>query len=85
MVGSKHICFEERHALFSLPRTLYFSFLSFCECSLLLVLRLAFVFHLYFCSELASSLYLGVFRPLVFVDFLSLRVVSNRLIGVRKE
>jgi hypothetical protein len=52
-----------------LPRTLYFSLLSFYECSVFLVLRLAFIFRLYFCSELVSSLYLGVFRPLVFVAF----------------
>jgi hypothetical protein len=32
------------HTPFSLPRTLYFSFLLFCECSLFLVLRLAFYF-----------------------------------------
>jgi hypothetical protein len=48
--------FWRRHTPFSLPRTLQFSRLSFHECSLFLVLRLAFVFHLYFCSELVSSL-----------------------------
>jgi hypothetical protein len=30
---------------------------------------LAFVFRLCFCSKLVSSLYLGVFRPLVYVSF----------------
>jgi hypothetical protein len=39
-----------------LPRTLQFSLLSFNECSLFLVLHLAFIFHLDFCSELVSSL-----------------------------
>jgi hypothetical protein len=48
--------FWRRHTLFSLPRILGCSLLSFCECSLLLVLRLGFLFHLYFCSELVSSL-----------------------------
>ena len=37
-------CFGERHAPLSLPRTLQFSFLLSCECSLFLVLRLAFCF-----------------------------------------
>jgi hypothetical protein len=48
--------FWRRHTPFSLPRILYFSLLSFNECSLFLVLHLAFVFRLYFCSELVSSL-----------------------------
>jgi hypothetical protein len=39
------------------------------ECSLFLVLRLAFVFHLDFCSDLVISLYQGVFRPLVYDGF----------------
>jgi hypothetical protein len=52
-----------------LPRTLYFSFLSFNECSLFLELRLAFVFRLDFCSDLVISLHQGVFRTLVYVDF----------------
>jgi hypothetical protein len=46
---------------FHLPRTLYFSLLSFNECSLFLELRLAFIFHLDFCSDLVISLYQGVF------------------------
>jgi hypothetical protein len=46
---------------FHLPRTLHFSLLSFNECSLFLLLRLAFVFHLDFCSDLVLSLYQGVF------------------------
>jgi hypothetical protein len=58
MIGSHHVCFGERHALF-----------SFNECSLFLVLRLAFVFCLDFCSDLVISLYQGVFRPLVYVGF----------------
>jgi hypothetical protein len=54
---------------FHLPRTLYFSLLSFNEYSLFLELRLAFIFHLDFCSDLVISLYQGVFWPLVHVGF----------------
>jgi hypothetical protein len=46
---------------FHLPRTLHFSLLSFNECSLSLLLRLVFVFHLDFCSDLVLSLHQGVF------------------------
>jgi hypothetical protein len=46
---------------FHLPRTLPFSLLSFNECSLFLELHLAFIFYLYFCSDLVISLYQGVF------------------------
>jgi hypothetical protein len=60
---------EETHFIFYLPRTLYFSLLSFNECSLFLELRLAFVFCLDFCSGLVISLHQGVFRPLVYVGF----------------
>jgi hypothetical protein len=60
---------EETHSLFHLPRTLYFSLLSFNECSLFLELRLVFIFCLDFCSNLVISLHKGVFRPLVYVGF----------------
>jgi hypothetical protein len=50
-----------------LPRTLRFSVLSFNECSLFLLLRLAFVFCLDFRSDLVLSLHQGVFGPLVYV------------------
>jgi hypothetical protein len=59
--------FWRRCTRFHLPRTLSFSLLSFNECSLFLLLRLAFVFHLDFCSDLILSLYQGVFGPLVYV------------------
>jgi hypothetical protein len=52
---------------FHLPRTLRFSLLSFNECSLFLLLRLAFVLYLDFCSDLVLSLHQGVFGPLVYV------------------
>jgi hypothetical protein len=44
--------FWRRCTRFYLPRTLHFSLLSFNECSLFLLLRLAFIFHLDFCSDL---------------------------------
>jgi hypothetical protein len=69
MVGPQQISFGEVILRFSLPRTLYFSFLSFNECSLILVLRLAFIFLLDFCSDIVISLHQGVFRPLVYVGF----------------
>jgi hypothetical protein len=59
---------EKTHSVF-IAKNILVSLLSFNECSLFLVLRLAFVFRLDFCSEIVSSLYLGVFRPLVFVGF----------------
>jgi hypothetical protein len=52
----QHVSFGEDALRFSLPRTLKFPLFSFNECSLFLVLRLAFIFHLDFCSELVSSL-----------------------------
>jgi hypothetical protein len=55
--------------VFHLPRTLCFSLLSFNECSLFLLLRLAFVFRLDFCSDLVISLNQGVIWPLVHVGF----------------
>jgi hypothetical protein len=60
---------EKTHSIFHLPRTLYFSLLSFNECSFFLELHLAFVFHLNFCSDLVISLHEGLFGPLVYVGF----------------
>jgi hypothetical protein len=48
---------EKTHSVFHLPRTLYFSHLSFNECSLFLELRLAFIFRLDFCSDFVISLH----------------------------
>jgi hypothetical protein len=50
-----------------LPRTLLFSLLSFNECSLFLLLRLAFIFRLDLCSDIVISLHQCVFWPLVHV------------------
>jgi hypothetical protein len=67
MVGPQQISFGGDLLAFHLPRTLYFSLLSFNECSLFLELRLAFVFCLDFCSDLVLYLHQGVFGPLVYV------------------
>jgi hypothetical protein len=68
MVGPQQISFGgDVLKFFHLPRTLYFLLLSFNECSLFLLLRLAFVFRLDFCSDLILSLHQGVFGPLVYV------------------
>jgi hypothetical protein len=42
------------------------------------VLRLAFVFHLDFGSDLVISLHQGAFRPLVYFGFHLKRVISKR-------
>jgi hypothetical protein len=59
--------FWRRCTHFHLPRTLHFSLLSFNECSLFLLLRLAFIFHHDFCSDLVLSLHQGVFVPMFYV------------------
>jgi hypothetical protein len=69
--------FWRRCTRFHLPRTLHFSLLSFNECSLFLKLRLAFGFHLDFCSDLVIYLYQGVFLPLVHVGFHQKSWVKN--------
>jgi hypothetical protein len=67
MVGPQQFFFGGDLLAFHLPRTLYFSLLSFNECSLFLELRLAFIFRLDFCSDIALSLHQDVFGPLVYV------------------
>jgi hypothetical protein len=67
MIGPQQIYFGGDVLVFHLPRTLRFSLLSFNECSLFLELRLVFIFHLDFCSDLVISLDQGVFWPLVYV------------------
>jgi hypothetical protein len=63
------ISFGEGIPCFLLPRTLYFSLLSFNECSLFLELHLAFIFRHDFCLDIVLSWHQGVFRPLVYVSF----------------
>jgi hypothetical protein len=67
MVGPQQISFGGDVLVFHLPRTLYFSLLSFNECTLFLELHFAFIFRLDFCSDLVLSLHQGVFEPLVYV------------------
>jgi hypothetical protein len=69
MFGSHHV-FGERHAPFFIfqEHSVFHSY-RFNECSLFLLLRLALVFRLDFCSDLALSLHQGVFEPLVHVGF----------------
>jgi hypothetical protein len=77
MVGPQQISFGGDLLRFLLPRTFYFSLLSFNECSLFLELRLAFVFRLDFCSDLVYlciKVYLDLWFMLVFIK----RVVSKR-------
>jgi hypothetical protein len=73
-------CFwRETCFIFHLPRTLYFSLLSFNECSLFLELHLAFVFCLDFCSDLVLYLHQGVFGPLVYIGIHQKKVVSKKV------
>jgi hypothetical protein len=68
---------EETYSVFHLPRTLYFSLLSFNECSLFLELRLASFFALSFVQillYLCIKVYLDHWFMLVFIK----RVVSKR-------
>jgi hypothetical protein len=69
MVGPNKFLLERTHSVFHLPRTLYFSLLSFNGYSLFLELHLAFVFRLNFYLYLVISLHQGVFIPLVYVGF----------------
>jgi hypothetical protein len=57
------------HSVFHCQEHSSFHSFLFNECSLFLILRLAFVFCLDFCSEHFISLYQGVFRPLVYNGF----------------
>jgi hypothetical protein len=62
--------FGGRHtSLFICQEYSVFHSYRFNECSLFLLPRLAFVFRLNFCSDLAISLHQGVFGPLVYVGF----------------
>jgi hypothetical protein len=67
MVGTQQISLGGDVLVFHLSKTLYFSLLSFNECSLFLELRLAFVFHLDIFSDIVISLHQGVFGPMVYV------------------
>jgi hypothetical protein len=66
-----HIMFllEEMNSLFICQEHSVFHSYRFNECSLFLLPRLAFIFHLDFCSDLVLSLHQGVFGPLVYFGF----------------
>ena len=66
-----HIMFllEEMNSLFICQEHSVFHSYRFNECSLFLLPRLAFVFRLDFCSDLAISFHQGVFLPLIFIGF----------------
>jgi hypothetical protein len=73
-------------SVFHLPRTLRFSLLSFQRVfSFFLLLCLACIFRLDFCSDLAISLHQGVFGPLVYVGFPQKSFLKKSLHGVGKE
>jgi hypothetical protein len=65
----KKFLLENTHFVFHCQE--HSSFNSYRSTSVLffLVLRLAFIFHLDFCSDIVISLYQGAFRPLVYVGF----------------
>jgi hypothetical protein len=69
MVGPPTNFFWRRCTHFLFAKNTPFSLLSFNECSLFLLLRLAFVFRLDFCSDLVISLHQAVFLPMVHVGF----------------
>jgi hypothetical protein len=75
--GTPKKFFWRRCTYLSLPRTLYFSLLSFNGCSLFLELRLALVFRLAFAQilfYLCIKVYLDHWSMLVFIE----RVVPKR-------
>jgi hypothetical protein len=86
MFGS-HYVFGERHALFFIyqEQSVFHSY-RFNECSLFLLLRLAFIFHIGFCSDLVLSLHQGVFGPLVYVcSSKELFIKSSNGVGKEKK
>jgi hypothetical protein len=85
MVGTQQISFGGDVLNFHLPIILQFSLLSFKECSLFLLVHLAFVFRLDFCSDLVLSLHQGVFGPLVYVIIHQKKLFQKGSNGVGKE
>jgi hypothetical protein len=64
------MCLERDMPRFSFAKnTPLFHSYHFNECSLFLLLRLACIFRLDFCSDLVLSLHQGIFGPLVYVGF----------------
>jgi hypothetical protein len=69
MVGPQQISFGEVALFFICQEHSIFHSYNFNECSLFLLLRLAFDLCLDFCSDLVISLHQGVFLPLVHIGF----------------
>jgi hypothetical protein len=61
MVGPQQIPFGEVALFFICQEHSVFHSYRSNECSLFLLLRLVFIFHLDFCSDLVISLHQGVF------------------------
>jgi hypothetical protein len=68
-LGPNKFLLEKTHSVFHCQEHSSFHSYRSTSVSLFLVLRLAFVFRLDFCSDLVISLYQGVFILLVYVGF----------------
>jgi hypothetical protein len=68
---------EEMNSFFICQEHSSFHSYRFNECSLFLLLRLAFVFRLDFCSDLLLSFHQGVFLPLIFIGFYQKRCLEK--------
>ena len=85
MVRSHHVSFGGDELIFHCQEHSSFHSYRFNECSLFLLPRLAFIFRLDFCSDLAISLHQGVFGPLVHVGIHQKSCFKKGLNGVGKE
>ena len=85
LVGSHQCLFWRETRSVFIAITLQYSLLLFCECSLLLVLRLALVFHSCVFQSLLVFFFCFLVRLLDSLSSFSLRLVSNKSIGVGKE
>jgi hypothetical protein len=80
------MCLERDMPRFSFAKnTPLFRSYRFNECSLFLLLRLACIFLLDFCSDLILSLHQGVFGPLVYVGFYQKSFLKKVLMVLEKR
>ena len=77
--------FGERHAPFSLPRTLQFSLLFICEYSVFASTAFSSCFSLEFCSELVGLLQLYMISSLVFIEYLLWELFQISLLVLGKS
>jgi hypothetical protein len=75
---------EEMNSLFICQEHSVFHSYNFNKCSLFLLLCLAYIFRLDFCSYFVLSLHQGVFGPLAFIGFHQKRFIKG-FNGVGKE